>query len=164
MGLTLAYPASVGLLWPVSITCALRPEISGSLRSNDSTVTSGTGQVSSGGSSDNRALGGGLSVLFYVRKWEDLRVYVTPRFAYTRSTSTSDTSDYVASDYLVSGSVGFEYSLGRRFGIFAEIGVSYDRQTSSNNVAGTGVTAGSVLDTTISTTGPRSGIGAIFRF
>jgi hypothetical protein len=45
-GLTVAYPTSIGLLWPVSKTCALRPELSGAIRSSEATITSDTGQRS----------------------------------------------------------------------------------------------------------------------
>jgi len=172
LGLTVAYPASVGLLWPVSKTVALRPEVSGSLRSSETKQTSESGEVSPYGSGDSRALAVGLSGLFYVREWEALRPYLAPRFAYSRSITTSVASNLtresesVTSDYLVAGSFGLQYSLGRRFTIFAEVGVGYDRVNSSTRayLPGTGVTVGSVTDATSWTIGPKSGIGAIFHF
>jgi hypothetical protein len=99
----------------------------------------------------------GLSVLFCVRQWDALRAYVVPHFAYTRSTTTGVT-DNVVSEYAVTGSLGFEYAFSRRFAIFAELGAEYDRQK------GSGTIAAGVLDTTTSTVGPKSGIGAIVRF
>jgi hypothetical protein len=96
----------------------------------------------------------GLSGLSYVGEWDALRGYVTPRFAYTRSTTTSDLSQSVMSDYFVAGSFGLQYALGRRFSIFAEVGVGYDWQKGS----------GGILDTTTHTVAPRSGVGAVFFF
>jgi hypothetical protein len=160
--LTFAYPTSVGLLWPNSKTCALRPELAGAVRSGEATITSGTSETSPSGSSDSRSLGAGVSALFYVRQWDALRAYLTRRFAYTRSTTTRDTADNVTSGYLVAGSFGFEHALGRRFGLFAELGVGYDRQRGSNKSSLLGTIT--TIESTATTVGPRSGIGAIFRF
>jgi hypothetical protein len=149
-GLTLAYPVSVGIVWPVSKTLALRPELTGAVRASEATLTSATGNTTPNGSSDSRSL--------YVRQWDALRAYLVPRFAYTRSTTRAGATDDVVSEYAVTGWFGLKCVLSRRFAIFAELGAGYNRQKGSSTIA-----AG-VIDTTTNTVSPRSGIGAIVRF
>jgi hypothetical protein len=174
IGLTLGYP-SVGLVWHVSDSFALRPEVSASLRSGNGTRTSDSGVVSPSGTSDSWGLAFGLSGLFYLRQWEGVRAYLVPRFAYSRSTTTGtstggtvlSTSDNTSSDYNVAGSLGLQHSIGRRFSVFGEVGLAYSRQMSSLTAVGTvsgssAVSSGS--DTTTHALGSRSSIGAVFYF
>ena len=136
------------------------------MRSSDGTRTSQTGEVSSLGSSDSWALAAGMSGLFYVRQWEALRAYVVPGFAYVRTKTTSEQSESIVEEYAGSGSFGLQYALGRRFGIFAEVGVEYSLLKSSGgpSAASPGPQTGSVTRSTTHMVVPRSGIGAIFYF
>jgi hypothetical protein len=87
--------------------------------------------------SDTTALGVAISGLFYVARKDSLRPYVSPRFTYSRTSvsGTTDngtiigptTTDSVVSSYAGSLSFGAQYSLGRRFGVFGELGGSYAR-------------------------------------
>ena len=140
VGLTIGYPASVGVIWHVSDRFALRPEVSLSQSSGDAT----TGSVGSvfQVSSDSWQIGVGLSALFYVRQWDALRAYVSPRFSYARTQATSTTTspvyatsltDLTSSTYLVAGSFGGQYSLSRRFGLFGEVGLGYTKANSTSS-------------------------------
>jgi hypothetical protein len=77
-GMTMGYPASVGLAWQPTDGFALRPELSFSTMSQDSSLT---------GLRNTSTLGVGLSGLFYVSKRESLSAYVSPRFVYNRLNS-----------------------------------------------------------------------------
>src|SRR5262245_39148814 len=78
VGVTMGYPGSVGVLWNVTEGVALRPELSFSHLSTD-TETSPLGVVAS---NDGNTVSAGLSALFYVAKWDMLRIYLVPRYAY----------------------------------------------------------------------------------
>src|SRR4051812_40776 len=73
VGLTIAFPASVGIVWEATDNLAVRPDFAFSQASSDSLTSS------------SNAAGFGVSVLLYVRKWDALRAYVAPRFSYMRT-------------------------------------------------------------------------------
>src|SRR5438034_215792 len=103
-GLTMGYPASVGLVWQPSDGFALRPEFSFSRTSIDSSLT---------GSGDTSSLGVGLSGLFYVGRWESLSAYVSPRFTYNRLSSESSGTvalPATTKTYSFTGSFGSQYA------------------------------------------------------
>jgi hypothetical protein len=110
VGLTMGYPASVGVIWPVTDRFALRPELSLSHTSADLTIAAPFGAQSS---TDGSHVAFGLSALVYIQRWDALRAYVSPRFEYSRTktqtTSTlatlASTSDVTGSDYAVGGDV-----------------------------------------------------------
>ncbi len=165
-GLTMAFPASVGLIWHVSDHVALRPEVSFSF--SKASTDSSTSPVAS--SVDGSSFAVGLSGLFYLRKWEGLSTYVSPRFSYGRTSTTVTTSvtlslppgftggsisnspsENTSSIYSVSGSFGAQYSLSRKFGVFGEAGLGYtDQRSSSSSKA--------------HTFGTRAGVGVLFYF
>jgi opacity protein-like surface antigen len=174
VGLTMGYPAAIGVVWHVSERVAVRPELSWSDNSSESTSTvtftiqgiSNTTTTRS--TSDGWTVGVGASGLFYMRKSDGLSTYVSPRVMYTRSVSSTSSSnatgsllpqptEFRNSGYLASGSFGAQYALGRRFGVFGEIGLAYSRSTNSNNLS----VAGNNSSRTIST---RSGAGVLFYF
>ena len=85
---------------------------------------------------ESTAVGVGVSALFYVYRWDALRAYLSPRVSYSRTGSSTTSSSGSATDsrvwsYLTSGSFGAQYSLGRRFGLFGEIGLGYSATTST---------------------------------
>jgi hypothetical protein len=174
IGITMGYPASIGVVWHVTDRIALRPEMSVSSSTNDLTATS---TISVGGttvtnsttnSNDNWQLLAGASALFYLTRHENLRTYVSPRWAYTRVESTSSNtsspgiSDSAGNVQFVSGSLGAQYALGRRFSVFGEIGLGYTHTTS----APTNVSPASTLLTTSTTNtiATRSGAGVVLYF
>jgi hypothetical protein len=135
VGLTMGYPASVGVLWRANDRVAIRPELSLAGSTSDS------GSSSFGSSftvqSEGWALGTGVTVLFTLKKYDNLRTYFGPRFTYTRTSSTSESSGFVTTseDTTTSTSVGgaglfgAQYSLGSRFAVFGELGFGFARST-----------------------------------
>jgi len=162
VGLTMGYPASVGVLWHVTDRVALRPDVTWNRNTTESTLATGVG--SSQTTLDGRSLGLGLSVLLTVGEWEDVRAYVSPRFDYARTTSTIalalTASESDASVYGAGLAFGVQYTPARRFGVYGEAGLGYTRST--NEVSTSGL---SIAPTTTSTgLGLRSGAGVVFYF
>ena len=173
VGVTFASPASVGLLFHPTDSLAVRPDFTFSRSSSDSTSTSVSG------SSTSTAIGLGIAALFYARTWEHLKVYFTPRFSYARSTShnsgtstsaisgstVTSTSQNTGNTYSGSGSVGAQYTLSGRFGVFAETGIVYSRVTSSASGTST-LSSGPVSSASghANTWSTRAGIGAVVYF
>lgn len=172
-GVTMGYPASVGFVFHVTDGVALRPELSFDKSSYDhSSSLLGTSFSSS---SDHTVVGVGLSALFYVGRWDNLRTYVSPRITYTRATSTVDTPITFApitlfpistpatekitnSYYSGAGSFGAQYSLSPKFGVFGEVGLDYRRSTTP------GSSTFSETETKATNWGTRSGVGVVFYF
>jgi len=153
-GITMGYPASIGLLWHLSDRVAIRPEFS--FTNSDSSSASIV-------SADSRfwSLGTGVSALFYSAAHDNLRTYVSPRFSYTRTHGDSNITTTTATSYSVAGMFGAQYSLGRRFGVFGEIGVGYARQTGSTATELVGLTRVASHSDSI---GTRSGVGVVLYF
>jgi hypothetical protein len=168
VGVTAAYPGSIGLYWQLSDRFALRPDVTFTQSSGDTTTTVTAGQNAIGtsrSSNDTWNVTVGASALFYLHDWEALRAYVSPRLAYVRgainTTTTITVPASVASDqtttsgYLASGSFGAQYALGKRFAIFGEVGLSYTDTTTKT--APSFSASSRMLNS-------RSGIGAILMF
>src|SRR5262252_8279767 len=147
-GIVMGFPAAVGILWNVSDRVALRPMIDWSRSSSESTTTiSGlppgipTITTTTTTNISGWNLGAGVSALFYLTKADALRTYVSPGFSYARGSSTIDTTvtgsrglptplptgpvTTRSSNYTTFGAFGAQYTLGQRFGIFGELGLSY---------------------------------------
>jgi hypothetical protein len=154
VGLTMAFPAAVGVIWQTTDRLAIRPDFTFSHQES-----SGSALVAS-----SNATGVGVSALFYVRKWDSLRAYLTPRFGYQHvSQNLPGASGSTAQDqYSFAGSFGAEYQLHRRFAVFAETGLIYTHSSTDN----TSTTAGAPFSfsTTSNSWGTRSGVGAILYF
>jgi hypothetical protein len=143
VGITIAYPEAVGLFWHVSDGFALRPDFSFKTGANES-ITVLTTTV-------------GVSAIVYVGKWDALRAYISPRFAFQRDSSSSRPEPSGApptTTYIGVGSFGVQYSLHPRCAVFGETGVSYTHSSTTFE----DVTAG------VHTLGTRSGMGLIFYF
>lgn len=140
VGITMGFPTSVGVLCPLGAHLAIRPEFSFSHATEALTETALVGGALPAQSISNDAnhVTAGVSVLVYVRRWDALRAYVTPRFSYSRSTGTTSSTlplgllDVTTHEYSVGGSFGAQYSPVRHFGVFGEIGLLY---TSSRDAA-----------------------------
>jgi len=179
----MGYPSSVGVMWNVNDRIAVRPEIGLSRLSGDATGfdVAGPAPIST---NDSTGVGVGISGLLYLGRWDALRAYVSPRFSYVRNsasagtTSSASLSESLSSSYLTSGSFGAQYSLGRHFGLFGEVGIGYTTTTTSSTST---LTTGSVsivngVPTPTTTTrlvtssshanslSTRSGVGVIFFF
>src|SRR5262245_15712789 len=155
LGITMGYPASIGVLLHVSERVALRPEFSFTLTdsSSESIVNDETNFWS---------LGAGVSVLCYSSLTDNLRTYVAPRFSYNRTSGDSSNTDSTTDIYTFAGMFGAQYSLGRRFAAFGEVGLSYARQN------GTFTTSIGPVTTHITNHanafGTRTGVGVVLYF
>jgi hypothetical protein len=156
IGVTMGYPASVGVLLRVSDNLAVRPEVS---------ITGGTSETSTSSfetESDSWTMNTGVSVLIYLKKYDDLRTYFTPRFTYAHGSSTTEATGFVTNPsttttlnaYGFAGSFGGEYSLGRKFAVFGEVGFGFSHQTTTSSTL-PGEQSGSAW-------GSRAGVGVIF--
>ncbi len=106
VGITMGYPASVGLVWHIGERVAVRPSIAFSHNSAESDddypnpVPSGlvftsitllpTTRTSVETSGWNVALGADL--LLFLARWENVEAYVTPGYSYRRSSTTTTIS------------------------------------------------------------------------
>jgi opacity protein-like surface antigen len=170
-GVSMEYPATVGVIYHVSDRVAVRPEVSFSKASAETLATTSIGASSSTYKSTHGSweVGTGVSALFYVARWDALRTYVSPRFVYARGNSTatvpsspsgsspSDSSELRDSTFGVAGSFGVQYTLGTKFSVLGEAGVGYSHLKISSNVIST------VLSTT-DTIGTRGRVGVVFYF
>lgn len=157
VAVTATAPSGIGILWHVSDQVAVRPEFS---FQRTSTETSGATVVA--GTATSWLLGSGGSVLFYTGKWDNLRAYVSPRFAFahTKSTSTTGSTSSNPTSYTISGSAGAQYSLGDRFAVFGEWGLNYGWQSASYTSS---IPAGSFsTKTSAFGTGTRIGVAIYF--
>ena len=145
VGLTMGYPAAIGVLWHVSDRIAIRPEIDFSRVAVTSETTS-TVFPGIGDEVTSRIVKPAVSALIYLARRDELRTYVTPRFAY--SSSDTSQSDQSSSTYFVSGSFGAQQQVGGQFAVFGELGLEYTRGTTRLSA------------TTLSITSRRSGIAS----
>lgn len=181
----MGYPSAIGVLWRVADRIAIRPEVTatrGSAESSSSDPIIGGPGVST--PSDNWQVGVGLSGLFYLTHEGGFRSYVTPRFVYSRTNASNAVAGSVVSSssegwtYTTSGSFGAQYSLARHVGVFGEVGMAYTSTTnrvstveSITSVIGVGLGAVTSVSSMIfrsevhsHSIGTRSGAGVIFYF
>ncbi len=172
-GITLGLPGSVGFVWHVSDSFAIRPEASVSFMSGHSNPTEVNeflvDPVSA--SSSGSAWGLGASALFYVHRKDAVSLYLSPRFTYSRTSTTSEsssagltrTTEITTSVYSGSASFGVQYALSSRFSLFGELGIVYSDQRNSASYSGLPVASGET-SSTARTWGTRTGIGAAIYF
>jgi hypothetical protein len=140
--LTMGYPGSVGVLWRPTKRFALRPAVTfRAANSDDDDDTS---------SSENGSISTTISGLIYVGASTPLRLYISPRYSYSRTSITSTVTIEVPSfpvvgfpgstlitstrtirgrRHGVAGLFGVEYYLGDRFSVFGETGIDWERST-----------------------------------
>ena len=122
VGLTTGYPSVIGIQWHISESIAVRPEVS-------FTTTSSSSQSLVNASSDFSSFSPGITVLFFSPLRDNLKLYVAPRFGFSRTSGSSEVTDSTTDIYSISGSLGGQYGLGRRFALFGEAGLQYSHQT-----------------------------------
>jgi hypothetical protein len=160
-GVTMGYPAAVGIVHHISDRFAIRPEITFSVASSSSDVAGSTSE------SDTWTLGVGASGILYLRQWDRLRSYFSPRYAYFRGETTSTTSIFLpvvdnaentttSSQHQIVGSFGAQFAAHDKFSVYGEVGIGFTRQRSRSELSG-GRGTGNQL-------GTRSGVGVIFYF
>lgn len=151
-GVAIGYPGGIGILWHATDTVAVRPDFS---FSHNTTEDSSSGSV----------FGADLSVLFYVKKYDNVRTYVSPRFTYSRAsttvtpTSTQSTLPEITTTSTNTGGggvFGAQYSPIARFSIFGELGLAFThRQTKSAALPQLTASKGNTWGTT-------AGVGIVF--
>jgi hypothetical protein len=156
-GITMGYPASIGLVYHLSDKIAVRPEFAFTHATGDTDTPVGSIE------SDSTSFSIGVSALFYLREWDKLRTYVTPRYAFSRT--GSDTNSIViggssihttTNSHAVGGLFGAQYSLHRHFSVFGEVGVNVTHGTGTSDATTTTSTSNSISS--------RTGAGVIFYF
>jgi hypothetical protein len=179
-GIVMGYPAAVGVLWTVSERVAVRPEVSISRTSSESTTTlvglpTLPGFVtSSTTSSSGWQLGAGVSALLYLTKGDALRTYVSPRYTYARSSTTIEgrlgspivpmpagPATTVTTSHSTSGAFGGQYTLGKRFGLFGELGLNYQHSGETPSLGSSPFVTNDFKGWSLSL---RSGVGVILYF
>jgi len=178
IGITMGYPAAVGVMWNAAGRLALRPEVTLQGTSTDSSLGDIILPVNIGSTSDSFQVGVGVSALIYLSRWDALRTYVSPRFSYshasTSGTTVASSSETTSKSYFTSGSFGAEYLFARHFGVFGEIGVGYTSTTTTASTTSTVViisplpptlpSATTRTENHLKTWSTRSGVGVIFYF
>jgi hypothetical protein len=160
LGLSIGYPASLGVLWQPSALVGIRPEFTFDLFNAESTSVSQLGTARF--STDNRLVGVGLSTLFRVYREENLSLYVSPRYVHRRGKTTvvqdvpanvfvGGNDDRKIRGHSISGSLGARYELGARFAVFGELGVDHSREDTTDPAT----------ESRITRTGIRSGVGVV---
>ena len=151
VGLTIGFPSSVGVIFHVTDKIAIRPEFD---------FEFGSTEIDSPGidsSQDSSVFGTGISALFYVRKWDDLHLYVSPRWDYSHGSASTEVTETTANGWGLTGSMGAQYALGKRFAVFGEVGVGY-RHSSTKGPA--------IIEAELKSdsVGLRSGVGVVVYF
>ena len=154
VGLVMALPTDLGVIWHVSDNIAVRPEINFSFGSSEGEIDGFDADTSRRGFSFE------TSVLFYLDAADSVRTYFSPRVGFDWTTTDDDDSvlDASGDGIEVSVSYGAQYTPVRRFSVFGEIGLEYARSSLTVDVG-----AGEV-ETRSSGWGPRSQVGVILYF
>ena len=157
VGVTMGYPAAIGLQWQITDRFAIRPDIS----FNFSHVETESDFFDATSESSGKNVIFGLSGIWYTRpEGENLRPYLTPRVAWIHTSSDDDDDDPGLSDssWAASGSFGLQYSPTARFAIFGEAGIGYTRSERGIDTVLGNVSTASTSWTT------RTAVGVIFYF
>ena len=157
-GITIGYPGDIGILWHASESIAIRPVFTFNHTSSESTF---------GSQGDGWGAGLGLSALFYLKKFDNVRTYVSPQFTYAHNSNTSKSSSNATSTSISvdtsgnatggSGAFGVQYTPSPHFAFYGELGVGFSQQkttfspslTTGSTTKGTGV-------------GTFAGVGVVF--
>jgi hypothetical protein len=66
----------------------------------------------------------GVSVLFQVKSWDATKLYISPQWTYTRSTSSDDGENETKSTgHSLAAMLGAQHNLSNRFAVFGEVGL-----------------------------------------
>ena len=148
VGVTMAFPAAIGVIFPATDQVAVRPEFTFNRNSTELATLDAT----------SWSVGTGVSALFYLRTQDRVQTYISPRFSYTHSESNSTGTTAVAGSSAngtgFSGSFGAEYSPSAKFSVFGEVGVGYTSSKTKSELTGS--------DLTSKSWGTRAGVGIIF--
>lgn len=153
VGLTAGYPGDVGVLWHASDSIAIRPSF---------TFTHSSGDSASGGASSGWASGVGVSALFYVKKYDNVRTYVSPQFTWSHGStalqSTAFTTVGITSTNTTTGgggAFGAQYTPSAHFAVYGEAGVAFSHQKTS-------LSGPNTFSSTGNSWGTFAGVGVVF--
>jgi hypothetical protein len=171
-GLTMGYPAAIGVVWHATDRVGIKGEFTFALSSSEFDAS----PLLSGRETHTDSFGIGIAGLFHVSRNDNVSTYFSPGFAYARATSESDGPDFYitlpeplpfpipspdirseSSSYSFAGSFGAQYSPNRRFSVFGELGLNYASQQTESSLS-------SLYETEGSTFGVRSAVGVIVYF
>lgn len=194
IGIAMGYPGAVAVVWHVTDAIAVRPEVS---FSGSTYETSASSVLTAATKSSTTTVGVGVSGLIYIGKWDALRTYVSPHYGYNHSSNTSEvtfpfdpsllasftslglttspfaltippfTTKTTTSTMTVRGSFGAQYALHEHFSAFGEVGVGYSWLSSTTSVPRTllpDVIGASTALPDAKNWGTRSAVGVIFYF
>jgi hypothetical protein len=177
VGVTMGYPAAVGIVWHAADRVALRPELTFNQSTSDitGTVTITVGNQTQTSvtqlSTTSTVVATGVSGLIYVSKRDGLSTFVSPRYTYSHLSSTpsgaTTATSTTTTTHGVSGSFGAQYAMGRRFSVFGEVGLAYTSGASSlsqTESLGGVLPATTRSETKNHTVGMRAGVGVVLYF
>src|SRR6185503_15741863 len=79
VGVTMAFPAAIGVIFHATDKVAVRPEFTFNHNSTELTTLDAT----------SWSVGTGVSALFYLRTQDRVQTYISPRFSYTHAESNA---------------------------------------------------------------------------
>jgi Outer membrane protein beta-barrel domain len=148
-GLSIGYPGGIGFIWHATDNVAVRPNFTYSRSTSDDI-------------SHSWGFGTDISILWYLKKYDNVRTYVSPRFSYSRNSSTSDLTNGIVPPSTVTGSTtggaglfGAQASLSKRFAVYGEAGLAFSRRKTESTLSTLTAGKGSSWGTT-------AGVGVIF--
>ena len=145
LGISMGYPARVGVLWHATERIAIRPSVSfDHSRAEFETrtpVLGNIGAITTTSATESTSVGLRVDALFSVGTWDNVRAYVAPGYGYEWSDFSATTSTVVAGlpglsnntetldrdghGHEVSGTFGARYTPHPHFGVFGEAGLRY---------------------------------------
>jgi hypothetical protein len=156
-GITMGYPASIGLVYHLSDKIAVRPDFSFAHSTSETDLPSGSV------GSDSSGFSIGVSALLYLRAWDKLRTYVTPRYGFSRASNDTDSVlggessvHTTTTIHAFAGLFGAQYALHRHFSLFGEVGVNVSHSSGTSNTTTITSTSNSIVS--------RSGVGVVLYF
>src|SRR5215471_8508342 len=132
----MAYPPAFGVVWHATDKIAIRPSVTFGGASTDGTTTS------SGSSAWN--VGTTIAALFYVKKYDNVRPYISPSYRYSHTSTTirppSGSASVVGDVHSTAntnggaGTFGAEFAATTHFSIIGEVGFAFSRVTQKSVV------------------------------
>jgi len=157
VGVAMAYPAAFGIVWHATDAIAIRPSVT---YSGSSTETSTTAAGSSAWS-----VGTTIAVLFYLKKYDSVRTYVSPSYRYSHTSTTIHPPSGSASPIgdLKStgntnggaGTFGAEFTATTHLRIIGEVGFAFSHVSQKSATFSTVAVNGKAW-------GATAGVGLVF--
>jgi len=157
VGVAMAYPAAVGIVWHATDAIAIRPSVT---YGGSSTETTTTATGSSGWN-----VGTTIAALFYVKKYDSVRTYISPSYRYSHTSTTIHPASGSASPIgdLTStgnmnggaGTFGAEFTATTHLRIIGEVGFAFSHVSQKSMIVSTTTLNGKAW-------GATAGVGLVF--